>query len=211
VGWVLLAVVLGFFVLGCSTGVLLEQGRRKANDAESRWRAVVRVVDSDRGFWGGQLAHAGVVLVALGIAFAANLGTHAEMEMRPGDSFAFAEHTFTYDSPFQRTAPGKTTTGVRLAVARQESHIGTLEPAANYFGDDPTGVSTPDALHLPNGDIYVTMLRLDSESATLLFDTSPLIWLLWLGGLVTAGGGLVAMTGRQTVDKPVPKRQTANV
>jgi cytochrome c-type biogenesis protein CcmF len=156
------------------------------------------VVRSDPGFWGGQISHAGVVLVALGIAFAANLGSHAEMEMSPGDSVLFAGHTFTYESPFQRTTPARTTTGTRIAVTRDGSPVATLEPAANNFGNDPTGVPTPDALHLPGGDIYVTMLFLDPEAAaTLRFDTSPMIWLIWLGGAVIACGGLIAMTGRR--------------
>ncbi|MGH8944867.1 MAG: heme lyase CcmF/NrfE family subunit [Acidimicrobiia bacterium] len=210
-GWVVLAVVLGVFVLGCSTGILLEQARRRTRSGQRGLAALLGVVRSDPGFWGGQLSHAGVVLVALGIAFAANLGTHAEIEMSPGDDFVFAGHTFVYHSPFQRTVPGKTTTGARINVSRDGSPLATLEPAANYFGGDPTGVSTPDALHLAGGDIYVTMLRLDSESATLLFDTSPLIWLIWLGGLVVAAGGLTAMRGRQTADTVVPGRQTADV
>jgi cytochrome c-type biogenesis protein CcmF len=212
IGWVLLAAVLGVFVLGCSTGVLLDQARRRERDDEGRWRAVLAVLDSDRGFWGGQLSHAGVVLLALGIAFATNLGSHAETEMTPGDEFAFAGHTFVYDSPFQRTAPGKTTTGARLAVTRDGARVATLEPAANYFGG-PTGVPTPDALHLARGDLYVTLIRLDPEGAavTLIFDTSPLIWLLWVGGLVVAGGGLIAMTSRRTSVTPTPVLETADV
>jgi cytochrome c-type biogenesis protein CcmF len=210
IGWVILSVVLGVFVLGCSTGVLAGQTRRRPGAGEGPLRATLEVVRSDRGFWGGQLSHAGVVLVALGIAFAANLGAHAEAVMSPGDTVVFAGHTFTYESPFQRHSPGKATSGARLTVTEDGSFRATLEPAANYFGDDPTGVSTPDALHLPGGDLYVTMLRLDAESATLLFDTSPLIWLIWLGGGVAAAGGVVAMTGRRA-GAPTPTRQTAHV
>ncbi len=210
IGWVILTVVLGVFVLACSTGVLVEQVRRRPGPQQGPLRAATEVVRSDRGFWGGQLSHAGVVLVALGIAFAANLGAHAEAVMSPGDSFVFADRTFTYDSSFQRSAPGKTTTGARLTVVEDGSFRAILEPSANYFGDDPTGVSTPDALHLPGGDIYVTMLRLDAASVTLGFDTSPLIWLIWLGGGVVAAGGAVAITGRRA-GTSTPARQTAHV
>jgi cytochrome c-type biogenesis protein CcmF len=210
-GWVVLAVVLGTFVVACAGGILLEQAERRAGDEGSRLRPALEVVRADPTFWGGQISHAGVVLVALGIAFAANLGSHAEVVITPGQSVDFAGHTFTYESPFQRTFPEKTTTGVKLDVAREGEPVATLEPAANYFGSDPTGVSTPDALHLVGGDIYVTLLFLDSERATLKFDTSPMIWLIWLGGAVAATGGLTAMAGRRRAETRVEPLATTNV
>ncbi|MBW3666186.1 MAG: cytochrome c biogenesis protein CcsA [Actinobacteria bacterium] len=211
IGWVVLAVVLGTFVVATAVGVLLQQAERRARSRPGGVRSALEVLRSDPGFWGGQISHAGVVLVALGIAFAANLGSHTELEMSPGESVAFAGHTFTYESPFQRTAPGRTTTGARLTVTRDGSFVASLEPAANYFGNDPTGVATPDALHLPGGDIYVTMLFLDPDDATLKFDTSPMIWLIWLGGGVVAGGGMMAMAGRRRSETPVEPRATADV
>ena len=79
------------------------------------------------------------------------------------------------------------------------------------FGGDTTGVSTPDVLSRPGGDLYATLLDLDSVSATVTFDTSPVIWLLWLGGLVAAAGGFWAMSARRAERKPARERQSADV
>ena len=211
-GWVVLAVSLGLFVIGTMVGLLVEQAeKRRAQHAQSITGAVKSVISGDTPFWAGQLSHVGVVLIAIGISFAANLGTHLETEMIPGQVVLFAGQEITYESPFQEVHPNKTTRGVRLSVTRDGHLIGILEPAANFFGADAAGVSTPDVLSGPKGDLYATLLNLDSESATLTFDTSPLIWLLWLGGLVAAGGGIWAMASRRQERIRDNERQTIDV
>lgn len=213
-GWVVLAVVLGSFVVSSITGLLVEQVSRRRSKRDETTVVAVRAVliDGDSPFWAGQLSHVGVVLVALGIAFAANTGAHAEVELSPGETTEFAGYTITYESPFRRTLPSKTTQGARLTVLEGAEPLAVMEPAANYFGGDTTGVSTPDVLTRVGGDLYVTLLDLDSESATLTFDTSPMIWLIWLGGMVTAAGGAWSIAARRESSMvPEPTPDTADV
>lgn len=211
-GWVVVAVALGTFVAAAIVGLLLEQaGRRSAKTEESTFASIVTVLRGDQPFWAGQLSHIGVVLIAIGIAFAANLGDHAEVELAPGESTQFNGYTITYESPFQRQTPSKTTRGARLTVLEDDRLVAVMEPAANYFGADTSGVSTPDVLSRPGGDLYVTLLNLDSESATLTFDTSPLIWLLWIGGLTVAAGGGWSFAARREEKQALEAKPTADV
>jgi cytochrome c-type biogenesis protein CcmF len=211
VGWVVLAVILGVFVVAAIGGVLLELTTKRATTRdEGRWEAAKKVVGGDQPFWAGQLSHLGVVLVALGIAFAANLGEHREVDMEPGQTVEFSGYAITYRAPFLQQEPGKVTRGARLEVTKGETVI-FMEPAANYFGADTTGVSTPAVLTRPGGDLYVTLLVLTPETATLTFDTSPMIWLLWIGGLTTAAGGFWAVGARRRERVTAPPRQTADV
>jgi cytochrome c biogenesis factor len=85
-----------------------------------------------------------------------------------------------------------------------------MTPAANFFGDS-AGISTPDVLNRPDGDLYATLVDFDSESATLAFDTSPLIGLLWLGGLTAAAGGFASIAVRKRERKAGQERQKADV
>lgn len=211
IGWVILAITLGTFVTGAIVGLLLEQtGRRMSKLEMGRWEATKDLVAGDAPFWAGQLSHIGVVLIAVGIAFSANLGLHAEVEMTPGESVEFAGFTITYESPFQEQHPNKTTRGARLSVNRGARFIATMTPAANFFGES-AGISTPDVLNRPDGDLYATLVDFDSESATLAFDTSPLIGLLWLGGLIAAAGGFASIAVRKRERKAGQERQKADV
>jgi cytochrome c-type biogenesis protein CcmF len=89
--------------------------------------------------------------------------------------------------------------------------VATLEPAANFYGGDTSGITTPAVLNTPKGDLYLTLRSLDSESAELGLDTSPMIWLIWLGGAVTAAGGFWALQARRSERIIAPKRPTADV
>ena len=203
IGWVVLAVTLGVFVLGTILGLLVEQSARRAEAKKTTiTRAMREILSGDRAFWAGQLSHAGVVMVALGIAFAANLGMHTEAEMAPGDTVLFDGYEITYESPFQRVDAHKVSRGARMSVMKDGRYLGVMEPAANYFGADTTGVSTPDVMTRPEGDLYLTLLAIDAATATVGFDTSPIIWLLWIGGAMTGAGGLIAVRSRAAERAP---------
>jgi cytochrome c biogenesis factor len=73
-------------------------------------------------------------------------------------------------------------------------------------------VSTPDVLHSPSGDFYVTLLGIpETGSATFTFDTSPMIWVLWVGGITASAGGFLAMVARRRERAGVEDRQTVDV
>ena len=212
-GWVVLSITLGVFVVGTITGLLIEQaGRRSRKTAESPLASMKQVLTGDGAFWAGQLSHVGVVLIAIGIAFAANLGSHDEVEMAPGDTASFIGYSITYESPFRQVTESRTVVGARMSVVRDDALVGIMEPSWNFFGEQ-SGVGTPDVLHQPAGDIYLTLRDLpgDQGEVTVTFDTSPLIWVLWLGGLVTVAGGFLAMAARRRERRTVEDRPTVDV
>jgi cytochrome c-type biogenesis protein CcmF len=212
VGWVILAVVLGTFVVAAIVFLLHELARNRAEKSGRPLFAEARtVIGNDQPFWAGQVSHAGVVLVAIGIAFASNLPLHAEAELAPGDSVDFAGYSITYDSPFRREEPNRVVEGARVEVHRGDELVATLEPRANFYGGETGGIITPAVMARPGGDLYLTLRNLDAEGVELSLDTSPMIWLLWLGGLTTAGGGFWSLSARRR-ERAVEREQvTADV
>ncbi len=211
VGWVILAAVLSTFVIITILALVFEQASaRSRKSAEGLVLEIKRVVANDQPFWAGQLSHVGVALVALGIAFAANLGAHTQVDLNPGDSIDFAGYTLTYHSPFRRVEPNRTVQGARIEVRRDSRLLGVLEPRANFYGPDTSGVVTPAVMTRPEGDLYLTLGSLDSNTLTLGLDTSPMMWLLWFGGLTTAAGGFWAMSARRRERVEEGRLQTAD-
>lgn len=197
-GWVVLSVTLGVFVVGTIVGLAFEQaGRRTAKTDESTRTALKKVLTGDAAFWSGQLSHIGVVLMAIGIAFAANLSTHTEVTMSPGDSITFQGYTVTYESPFREVAPGRESIGARFTVTEGNSLVAVVRPSWNFYGTQ-SGVGSPAVINRAEGDLYLTLITIpdSDQSLTITLDTSPLIWLLWLGGLVSVAGGFLAMSAR---------------
>jgi cytochrome c-type biogenesis protein CcmF len=212
VGWVVLAAVLGTFVASAIIGLLIEMARTRAERTGRPLLDEVRtLIGGDQPFWAGQLSHIGVVLVAIGIAFASNLANHSSVEMAPGDSVDFSGYAVTYEAPFRRVEPNRVVEGARLTVTQNGQVVGLLEPRVNLYGADSFAVFTPAVMSKPSGDLYVTLRGLDSTEVSLTLDTSPLVWMLWLGGLTTAAGGVWSLAARRRQRAAVPQPQDADV
>ncbi|MFO7299409.1 MAG: cytochrome c-type biogenesis CcmF C-terminal domain-containing protein [Actinomycetes bacterium] len=205
-GWVVVTVVLGVFVIATTASLLwIQAARRRPKTGETVVASIKKVLGGDARFWSGQLSHVGVVLVALGIAFAGNLSQHTEVVMEPGDTVTFAGHTITYRSPFQQNLPSRLSTGVRLEVKRPDGSTTVLEPRHNFYTGHPNGVATPSVDTRPGGDLYTMLIAIDGGTATIELDTSPLMWVLWLGGLTTAAGGALSYRNRRQERKLVER------
>lgn len=130
--------------------------------------------------------------------------------MEPGDTVVFAGHTIVYVAPFQRAFPSKTSTGVRLEVTLDDGNRVVMEPTHNFFPGQPNGVATPAVHSGASGDLYVMLITLDGGTATIELDTSPLMWLLWVGGLTVATGGFWSFrtrrSERRALAEPEPVR-----
>jgi cytochrome c-type biogenesis protein CcmF len=197
-GWVVLAVVLGTFVAGAIVGLLVEQTRIRAEKTGRPLLAEARtVIGNDRSFWAGQLSHLGVALLAVGMAFAANLPLNAQVVLAPGDSVDFAGYELVYDAPFRRNEPNRVVQGARIDVYEGDRRITTLEPRLNLYGSNTSAIITPALMRRPGGDLYLTLRRTDSETIELALDTSPMVWLIWLGGSTAAAGGFWSLAARK--------------
>jgi cytochrome c biogenesis factor len=62
-----------------------------------------------------------------------------------------------------------------------------------------------------DGDLYLTLRRIDADTIDLDLDTSPMIWLIWLGGLTTAAGGFWSLAVRRTERAAERDRVVAHV
>jgi cytochrome c-type biogenesis protein CcmF len=212
VAWVILAIVFGVWVAAAIVGLLIElAGSRSSKSGHSLYTEARTVIRNDQPFWAGQVSHIGVALVAVGIAFAANLPLHAEVELAPGESVDFAGYTLTYEAPFRRDEPNRVVQGARVQVSQGGRAITTLEPRANFYDTEMGGIITPAVMSRPGGDLYLTMRNLDSETVQLGLNTSPMIWLLWLGGLVTAAGGFWSLAARRRERVVTQTRAMADV
>ncbi len=211
-GWVVLAVTLGVFVATAIIGLLFElTGNRTRKSGLSLWTEMRTVIRGDQPFWAGQVSHIGVVLVAIGIAFAANLGTHTVVDLEPGDTVDFAGYLLIYESPFRRVEPNRVVEGARITVLRGEDVVGSLEPRANFYGENAAAVVSPAVLTTPAGDLYLTLKALDADRLTLALDTSPMVWLIWLGGLTAAAGGIWSLLARRSLRRGAIELQSSDV
>jgi cytochrome c-type biogenesis protein CcmF len=122
---------------------------------------------------------------------------HTEHTLSPGESVEFDGWTVMYDAPFTRQEPNRTVVGARVDLLRDGGPVTTLEPRINQFDNAAAAVLTPAVHTRFGGDLYLTLRTIPAPEITLSIDTSPMMWTVWLGGLMVGIGGFVAGRGRR--------------
>jgi len=161
-----------------------------------RWPAAAwRVLQASPGYWGGQLAHVGVAMVAVAIAVTGALGTRQQVTLAPDQSAATGPYTLTFTNAFERQEPHRLVRGARLQLREGDRLVAVLEPRLNQYPRQVQAVGTPAVRTGLTQDVYVSLTALESGRVSLQVLRHPYMWLLWLGGLVTIAGGLLALAG----------------
>ncbi len=161
---------------------------------------------NDSGYWGGQIAHIGVAVVALGIAVSSNLSFEDQIRFEPGQSADFAGFELTYREPFRRLESNREVFGARMEIRHGDSRW-EMEPRLNNYLQSRQAIATPSVDVKLRGDLYLSLTAINEEGATLDVFWFPYIWLIWLGGGLMVGGGAWAWLVRKPRrDAAVPER-----
>ncbi len=160
--------------------------------------ATGRLVRNDPGYWGGQVSHIGVALVAVAITVSGAFATRVtDAPLSPGESVEFAGYEVAYVAPLFRSERHRDVIGATVELRRGGDVVATLEPRLNDYPNQVQAVPTPAVRVGPVEDIYISLTRIESGDITLDLFRYPLQWLLWAGGLLTAAGAAVPLVLRK--------------
>lgn len=171
---------------------------------------VFRMLRLRRGYWGGQAAHLGVAVLALGIATSGSLADRTSLTLEPGESAEFAGYAVTYQGEYESNRADRNSRVAVIEFTDDGETVHTAEPALTQFTNQVQAVATPSVWTTPTRDIYVSLSSFESGRIGLNLYRYPYMWLLWAGGSLVMAGGLWALgLGRglrgQT-DAPVGRR-----
>ncbi|MEU5942997.1 cytochrome c-type biogenesis CcmF C-terminal domain-containing protein [Micromonospora sp. NPDC047548] len=147
--------------------------------------------------WAGVLAHAGLALVAVGVAGSSAYSQSGERSLRIGETMRTGDVSVRLLSVERSTGGGDMSVRARLRLVGADGRQRTVAPALRYHPARDTAVTVPVIDTGLRRDTYVTLLAVaaDGGSATLRLAVNPLVSLLWCGGALTTGGGLLALAG----------------
>jgi cytochrome c-type biogenesis protein CcmF len=202
--------------------VTLDVRIRRGNTSEPWRTAARRIVRANPRRYGGYLAHIGVLLAVVGIAGSQVYKTQAAVTLRPGQSARLDGYTITYQGwrPFPQA--DRMQIRATVEASRAGENLGTLRPVQNIYVSTQQPVVTPaideepfamiaGVFHGTNPfprlaqlfqgrnpfeDLYIVLDAVNSKPtgpATLQIIVNPLVGLIWLGGLILALGGIIAL------------------
>jgi cytochrome c-type biogenesis protein CcmF len=155
--------------------------------------------------YGAYIAHLGVVVIALGVAFSGGYRSEAEVSFKRGETKEVMGHRVQYEGLVGQQEPEREVTAAKLVLDGGEQY-----PRQNFYRVQQTTVATPAVQYHLLGDFYVIFLESNDDGSVvgLKFINSPLVSWIWVGGLLLViGAGLTLIPS--TVSQPRAVRSAA--
>jgi cytochrome c-type biogenesis protein CcmF len=200
---VVLTITLGVFVIAAITIRFFEIVHRRPERFPS---GSMKVFGNDPGYWGGQVSHIGLALVAISLATTSGLAIRDMVVLSPGETAVAAGYCIGYSEPFARAEANRDVQGVRVTVMDKAclTTKAELQPRINTYEGSSQPIGTPDVWTGFVDDVYIGISGGSAERIELNVFVFPLQWLLWVGGLILVSGGLIALRR-----KPAKRRGTS--
>jgi cytochrome c-type biogenesis protein CcmF len=162
-----------------------------------------------RAAWGAAIAHAGVGIVAAGIA-GMGLAQEKLVAMAPGDTTEMAGYTWRLDGVRDFTGPNFTARKATITVLRDGEVLHVMEPSRRWF---PIGRQHTTEVSIRTNllyDLYAVVGEEDAATgkAVVRIHYNLLAPWLWIGAAIMALGGGLSLADRR-VRVSVPNRKAA--
>ena len=167
------------------------------------WRGLRKL---NPGYYGMLLAHIGIGFSAIGIAVVSHYDQQTDLRMAIGEQVSLGQYEFTFVAVSDVQGPNFTAVQGQIKVTKGGEMVAQLLPQKRTYlsrGQVMTEAAIDPAL---SRDIYVAMGEpLDDNAWAIRLHVKPMIRFIWLGGLMMALGGLLAVW-----DKRYRRKQSTN-
>ncbi len=190
-------IAFGVFVFA-GTVILAELYRtlrpRQATGPTHWLSTLPRLFAANRSRFTAFIAHAGVLLLAMGILASITYSESVEATLAPGESARIQEYELTFLGLSQSNAPDQTVVSAELAVQDNGKPSGTMTAEKNFHRTYQNPVTEVGIRSTPIEDLYVVLGNLNEDgSASFRFIVNPLVMWLWIGGGIIIAGTAIAL------------------
>jgi cytochrome c biogenesis factor len=131
----------------------------------------------------------GALVLAVGLA-ASTRSTSTTATLAAGESLSVAGWEVLNRGA---SATGERTVSAPVELRRDGSRVATLEPSLVAYPERGVLLAETSLRSTPLGDVQVVLRDADDAGRALLeVHARPLVWCVWLGGLLLAGAALLA-------------------
>jgi cytochrome c-type biogenesis protein CcmF len=154
--------------------------------------------------WGMVLAHLGVAVALAGMAAESAFIKEKLVAVAPGERIDVGPYRLQFKGVKPVAGPNWTAIDAELAVVRPAGIATILRPQARVYpslmGAAPVDTKEADFLTLPGGHLFANIGQSSTEGGITRYQIAvkwkPLVWWIWLGGIMIALGGTLALIGR---------------
>jgi cytochrome c-type biogenesis protein CcmF len=152
--------------------------------------------------WGMVLAHFGIAVSLFGMSCESAFSVEKLVAVKAGDATAVGPWQIKLDAVEPMAGPNWTALEARLLVRYGDyGKVTQLDPQSRSFWAPPQQTSESALLTRWNGQLYAVLGgEADDGRWQLRLWWKPFVPLIWLGGVLIALGGLLALFGRVASD-----------
>jgi cytochrome c-type biogenesis protein CcmF len=148
-----------------------------------------------RSHWGMVIAHLGVAVTIIGVAFSQNYSIERDVRMRINDApVVIHDYIFTLKAVEVHKGPNYTSDRAIIEVKKGDEFVTVLKAEKRYY-NVASSMMTEAAIDAGvTRDLYAALgERLDNDSWALRLYYKPFVRWIWFGGLFMAIGGIICM------------------
>jgi cytochrome c-type biogenesis protein CcmF len=151
-----------------------------------------------RSFVGMTLAHIGVGLFAIGVTVNESYHIEKDIALKPGESISIKDYQFTFNSSRHADGPNYQAIEGEVVITQGGREVATLHPQKRVYRVQRSPMTEAGISASWNRDLFVAMGEdLGKGTWSMRLQYKPMIRFIWLGALVMALGGLIAVTDRR--------------
>jgi cytochrome c-type biogenesis protein CcmF len=150
------------------------------------------------GVLGMSVAHFGLALFIIGATTVESHKQETDLSLRPGQSTQVAGYTFTMNSLREVSGPNYEAVEAEVTVARDGEQLATLFPQKRIYRVQKSPMTEAGIDVSWQRDLFVAMGEPLGDGAwSVRLQYKPMVRFIWLGALVVAIGGLIAICDRR--------------
>ncbi|WP_110648084.1 heme lyase CcmF/NrfE family subunit [Salinicola peritrichatus] len=149
-------------------------------------------------YWGMVLGHCGLAVTIVGVAMVTHYNVERNVRLAPGKSVEVGGYRFAMTDFNEHRGPNYVADTATIEVTRPGRSSFVMQPEKRFYL--ASGMPMSDVALRPGllMDLYVALgEELDGGDWSLRIQLKPFVRWLWLGGLIMAAGGILAVIDRR--------------
>jgi cytochrome c-type biogenesis protein CcmF len=151
-----------------------------------------------RSVVGMTIAHIGVGVFAIGVTVTQTYRIEKDIALKPGETVEMQGYTFQFNSTRPVQGPNFDAIESEVTITRDGKPVATLHPQKRVYRVQRSPM-TESGIHVKwSRDLFVAMGEdLGQGAWSMRIQYKPMVRYIWLGALIMALGGIVAVTDRR--------------
>jgi cytochrome c-type biogenesis protein CcmF len=151
-----------------------------------------------RAMAGMQVAHFGLALTVLGITITSAFSIHADQRIAPGETLSLGEYQLQFRKISSVTGPNYQALRGEMDITRHGEPVATVYPEKRLYRVRSSPMTEAGIAAGWHRDLFVALGDdLGAGAWSVRLQYKPMVRFIWVGALVMALGGVLAMTDRR--------------